>query len=103
MAFRDSFKSEDSEKPCIVYVRGADLVFARKDSENDEDEKENELRSQCTLKILSTMDRLANGEGRRTIIILSLSENYLAEEYDEHKGIPFFFASERIDKIISIG
>jgi hypothetical protein len=79
------------------------LVFVRKDSENDEDEKENEIRFQSTLEILNIIDRLANGEGRRTIVIMSLSEHYLVEEYDEHKGIPFFFASDRIDKIISIG
>ena len=87
----------------MVYIRGADLVFARKDVENyEEDSKENELRTQCTIEILNHLDRLAEGQGRKTIVVMSLSEKYSAEEYDEHQGIPFFFASERIHKIISI-
>ena len=35
-----------------LYIRGADLAFARKDIEDtDVDEKLNELKSQCTLEI----------------------------------------------------
>jgi hypothetical protein len=102
-AFKDCFKTSDRANPCFVYIRAADLAFSRKDIENDEeDTKLNDLKTQFTIEILNAMDKIAQGEGRRTIIIMSLSENYSAVEFDQYQGIPFFFASDRIDKIIAI-
>ena len=84
------------------YIRGADLAFARKDIEDtDVDEKLNELKSQCTLEIWSIFDKLSHGIGRKTVVILSLSEQYLVGDFEEAE-IPFFFASDRINQIITL-
>lgn len=101
LGFKECFK--EGSEVCFVYIRAADLVFSRKDVENyEEDTKENDLRTELTIQLLSILDKLAAGEGRKTMMIMSLSEKYSKEKYDELKGIPFFFASERIHKIISV-
>lgn len=102
LAFKDCFKSSDSNSICFIYIRAADLVFSRSDVEQEEDAKLNDLRTKITIEILDRLDKIAEGKGNRSIVIMSLSENYSGEEFDEFQGIPYFFASERIDKIISI-
>jgi hypothetical protein len=102
LAFKDCFKSSDSDFPCFVYIRAADLAFSRSDVEHEEDSKLNDLRTKITIEILDRLDKIAEGRGNRSIVIMSLSEAYSEDEFDEFQGIPFFFASERIDKIISI-
>jgi len=84
-------------------LKAADLIFSRKDVEDEEnDNKENDLRTKCTIELLDILDRISDKKKRKIIIIMSLSEKYEAEQYDEHQGIPFFFASDRINKLLVV-
>lgn len=53
------------------------------------------------LALLDTLDRIYEGMGTKTIVLMSLSELFIPDLNDIKEGIPFH-ASDRFDKIVKI-